>query len=148
MRVVLLNLPWQKNERFGIRAGSRWPFTSLPEHDGRIHYFPFPFFLAYATSLLKKEGKQVKLLDAIAEEINVDEVIKRIRIFNPELIVIETSTPSFKNDIGLISIIHSDLPYSQIALCGPHASVFPGGILSKYNFINYILIGEYEFILL
>ena len=40
------------------------------------------------------------------------------------------------------------MPYSQIALCGPHASVFPGGILSKYNFINYILIGEYEFILL
>lgn len=148
MGIVLLNLPWQENERLGVRAGSRWPFTSLPEHDGHIHYFPFPFFLAYATSLLKKNGKQAELLDAIAEEINADEVIKRIRILNPGLIVIEISTPSFKNDIRLIHMIHSSLPYSQIALCGPHASVFPRGILNKYDFIKYILIGEYEFILL
>jgi len=75
MRTFLTNLPWGLNGRFGVRAGSRWPFTSLPEKDGKIHYIPFPFFLAYATSLLKKHFKEVKLLDCIAGEIDELELI-------------------------------------------------------------------------
>ena len=70
MRTILLNLPWHENGRLGVRAGSRWPFTSEPENDGYIHYIPFPFFLAYATALLKKEAKEVRLIDAIAEGMN------------------------------------------------------------------------------
>lgn len=148
MRIVLLNLPWKENLRLGVRAGSRWPFTSFPEKDGRIYYIPFPFFLAYATSLLKKEGKKVKIIDAIAEEFNEENLIKKINSFKPELIVVETSTPSFKNDLRIIYNIHNNLINSQIAICGPHASVFPEEILTEYNFINYILIGEYEYTLL
>ncbi|MBL7197360.1 MAG: radical SAM protein [Candidatus Omnitrophica bacterium] len=144
MRIVLLNLPWKKNLRFGVRAGSRWPFTSLPEENGYIRYIPFPFFLAYATSLLKKEGKEVKLTDAIAEGINEDKLIEEINSFNPELIAIETSTPSFKNDLRIIHKIHNNLTDCRIAICGPHASVFPEKILKEYDFINYVLIGEYE----
>ncbi len=148
MRTILLNLPWNENGRLGVRAGSRWPFTSEPEKDGRIHYIPFPFFLAYATALLKKENKDVKLIDAIAEGIQEQQLICGIESFNPDLIVIEVSTPSFKNDLRIACDIHRNLSGSQIAICGPHASVFPEEILSKYDFIDYILIGEYEYTLL
>lgn len=148
MQIVLLNLPWKKNLRFGVRAGSRWPFTSLPEEDGYIHYIPFPFFLAYTTSLLKREGKNVRLIDAIAEGIDKQKLIKKIKYHNPEFIAVETSTPSFKNDLMIIYVIHSTLPDCQIALCGSHASVFPEQILREYDFISYILMGEYEYTLL
>lgn len=148
MRVILLNLPWQENGRLGVRAGSRWPFSSKPEKDGHIHYIPFPFFLAYATSFLKKEGKEVKLIDAIAEEMDEQKVIEKIQSCNPELLIIESSTPSFFNDISIIRIIHQKLSDCQIALCGSHSSIFPEQILSQYNFINYILLGEYEYTLL
>ncbi len=148
MHVLLLNLPWSENGRLGVRAGSRWPFTSPPEEDGRIHYIPFPFFLAYATSLLKKEDKQARLIDSIAEGTNEDELIKQIKIFNPELLVIETSTPSFRNDLRVISNICLNNPEASIALCGPHASVFPAEILKEQKLIKYVLIGEYEYTLL
>ena len=148
MRVILLNLPWNENGRLGVRAGSRWPFTSEPGKDGRIHYIPFPFFLAYAASLLKKEGKDVLLIDAIAEEMQEQKLIEEAESFNPGLIVIESSTPSFVNDLRIACDIHRKLPSSQIAICGPHASVFPEEILSEYDFIDYILIGEYEYTLL
>ena len=148
MRVLLLNVPWQIEGRYGVRSGSRWPFTSLPEKDGRIHYIPFPFFLAYAVSLLKKKGKTVKLIDAIAEGIDVDGFFEKVNAYSAELIVIETSTPSFKNDLDIASKIKRDLPASKIALSGPHASVFVEQILVDYPFIEYVLVGEYEYTLL
>lgn len=148
MRILLLNLPWDINGRFGVRAGSRWPFTSLPEKDGQIHYIPFPFFLAYATSLLKKNNHDAKLIDAIAAGVNKQNVIEEILQYNPELIVIETSTPSFFSDIDIIKNIHRKLSLCKIVLCGPHATVFPSEILTEYDFISYILAGEYEYTLL
>jgi radical SAM superfamily enzyme YgiQ (UPF0313 family) len=148
MRTFLTNLPWGLNGRFGVRAGSRWPFTSLPEKDGKIHYIPFPFFLAYATSLLKKHFKEVKLLDCIAGEIDELELIEAIGGYNPGLVVIETSTPSFKNDIKIITNISQEFEDLKIALCGPHASVFAAQILKEHNFIDYVLLGEYEYALL
>lgn len=148
MRTVLLNLPWNENGRLGVRAGSRWPFTSNPEQDGNIHYIPFPFFLAYATALLKKRERGVKLIDAIASGVDEQDFIKEVRQYNPGLLVIETSTPSFGNDIRIIKNIREQLSNSRIALCGPHASVFPKQILEEHEFIDYILFGEYEYTLL
>jgi radical SAM superfamily enzyme YgiQ (UPF0313 family) len=148
MRTILLNLPWRENGRLGVRAGSRWPFSSEPEKSGYINYIPFPFFLAYATSLLKKEDKEAKLIDAIAEGIDEQKVMEEIESYNPDLMLIEISTPSFNNDIRLARNIHQKLSNCHIALCGPHATVFAKDILNKYNFINYILMGEYEYTLL
>ncbi|MFH1504513.1 MAG: radical SAM protein [Candidatus Omnitrophota bacterium] len=148
MRALLLNLPWREEQRLGVRAGSRWPFTSLPEKDGRIHYVPFPFFLAYAAAVLKREGKSVKLFDAIAEGVSEENFFKKIYCFNPEFILVETSCPSFKNDLRIIHKIRDILPDCQIALSGPQASVFPEKILREYSIIKYILLGEYEYILL
>ncbi len=148
MRIALLNLPWNTNGRFGVRAGSRWPFSSKPKKNGYIYYIPFPFFLAYASSLLKKNNKEAKLIDAIAEGIDEQKVIGEIKSYIPDLIIIETSTPSFRNDLKIIEYIHRKLPNCQIAICGPHASVFPEQILREYNFINHVLVGEYEYTLL
>jgi len=148
MQIFLLNLPWRENGRFGVRAGSRWPFTSLPESDGYIHYIPFPFFLAYATSLLKSKGKKAKLIDAIAEGIDEQDTREKIKACNPKLLVVETATPSFINDIEIVKRIYNDLDNCNIALCGPHASVYAQQILKEYEFINYVLIGEYEYGLL
>lgn len=148
MRTLLLNLPWSENGRFGVRAGSRWPFTLEPEKDGYIHYIPFPFFLAYAASLLKKESKEARLIDAIAENIGEQSLLGDIISYNPDIIVIETSTPSFQNDIRIIEDIRKKMSNCHIALCGPHASTFPEHILTKYSIIDSILKGEYEYTLL
>jgi len=148
MRIALVNLPWREKGLLGVRAGSRWPFTSRPEKDGRLHYIPFPFFLAYATSLLKQKSQKARLIDAIAEEMGEQQLLGEIQSYNPELIVIETSTPSFFNDIRIIEDIRNKFSDPEIALCGSHATVFAEQILNQYGLINYVLMGEYEYTLL
>ncbi|MBP7089071.1 MAG: radical SAM protein [Candidatus Omnitrophica bacterium] len=148
MRVLLANLPWFINNRYGVRAGSRWPFTSFPEKDGKIHYIPFPFFLAYATSLLKQKGKTAELIDAIAEGLTEEEFIKKAIAYNPDLIVVETSTPSLNNDLAIAKSLKNTLANLKIIFCGPHPSVYPSQILKDNKFIHYIMVGEYEYTLL
>lgn len=148
MRILLLNLPWRKNNRCGVRAGSRWPFTSEAEESGYIKYIPFPFFLAYAASLLKSKNKDVKIIDAIAQGLDMQTILDEISAACPQLIVIETSTPSFDNDIKLAYEIRQKALNSQIVLCGPHATTYAKDILGKYDFIDYILMGEYEYTLM
>ncbi len=148
MKTLLVNLPWRVAEgRYGVRAGSRWPFT-IELEQGKKHYLPFPFFLAYAASLLKENKKEAKLFDFIAENWKKKYCIERIKEYNPDLLLAETSTPSFYNDIDILRNIRNSIPFSQLAICGPHASTFPEKILSDYEFLDYVLIGEYEYTLL
>jgi radical SAM superfamily enzyme YgiQ (UPF0313 family) len=148
MRTILLNLPWHKENRWGVRAGSRWPFTSEPEENNYIKYIPFPFFLAYAASLLKSKDHDVKLIDAIAQGLDDEKVLQEVKFYNPQLIVIETSTPSFDNDIRVAQEFKIKVANASIVLCGPHASTYAKDILDNYEFIDYILVGEYEYTLL
>ena len=148
MRVILLNLPWRQGNRWGVRAGSRWPFTSEPDEDNYIKYIPFPFFLAYAASLLKSKNNEIKLIDAIALGLDEQMVLDEICTYSPSLIVVETSTPSFSNDMRISLGIKRKISNSSVVLCGPHATTYARDILNKYDFIDYILMGEYEHTLL
>jgi anaerobic magnesium-protoporphyrin IX monomethyl ester cyclase len=148
MRVACVNYPWTVGERRGVRAGSRWPFTSVPEKDGRLLYVPFPFFLATAVSLLNREGFDARCFDAIADQTGADEVISQIASFGPRLLVAETSTPSFSSDIGVLNKFKSHCPQTAVVLAGPHASVFAKEILDEYPFVDYVAVGEYEWTVL
>lgn len=149
MKVFLANPPWTIDGRYGVRAGSRWPFTLLPEEEGYISYIPYPFFLAYAAAVLMKQGKDILLVDAIAEKINNSQFLQRIKAYSPDVIILEVSTLSIKTDLLIAQKIKDELKNSvRIGLCGPHASVFPKEILEENSFVDYILIGEYEYILL
>jgi len=148
MKAMLLNLPWSEKGRFGVRAGSRWPFTIRAESSSELKYTPFPFFLAYATALLKNEGKDALLVDAIAERLGEKEVEERIKEYAPDLLVIETATPSFDNDLRIAKEIRGKIHNLKVALCGAHSGVFVTEVLTDCRFIDYILIGEYEYTLL
>jgi hypothetical protein len=65
LSVLLVNLPWQKDGKWGVRAGSRWPHIK-DKSEGK--YLPFPFFLAYSVSLLQRYNIKAHIIDAVAEE--------------------------------------------------------------------------------
>ncbi len=144
MRILLLNLPWYKNGKWGVRAGSRWPHLKDDAEEG--HYLSFPFFLAYAASLLKKHGFSVYLIDALAEKIMENQLRSRIKKFSPDLLVAETSTPSLHYDLALLGKLGND--NFSICLCGPEHNMREPDFLINHKFIDYILIGEYEYSLL
>lgn len=142
MKVVLANLPWKVKDRWGVRAGSRWPHIKTSQEGD---YLPFPFFLAYAAALLKKNNYDVFLIDAIAENLSYENFIRKVRNIAPHIIVAETSTASFYNDMVLLKRLSR---FMKTVVCGPDINISKKEFLEGHNFIDYVLVGEYEITLL
>ncbi|MCX7919860.1 MAG: cobalamin-dependent protein [bacterium] len=147
MRIFLGNAPWRKGNRYGVRAGSRWPHWQQP---GSV-YLPFPFYLAYATAVLEQAGFECKLVDGIAEHLTEHEFIDRIIQFNPDMVVLETSTPTIEVDLAIAKkiakVIRKTKAKRWLVFVGPHVSVMPEDIMNKAEYIDFILVGEYEYTL-
>ncbi len=148
MRVLLANAPWRKPGRLGVRAGSRWPFT-LDATSGETipHYLPFPFFLAYATAVLEQHDVPTLLIDAIALGLSDEEFYRRVEDFSPDIVLLETSTPTINTDLRNAKEIKTRLPECRILFVGPHASIMKGKLLSDNPQVDIILLGEYDYTL-
>ncbi|MBF0550971.1 MAG: radical SAM protein [Deltaproteobacteria bacterium] len=143
MKIFLGNAPWRKSGFYGVRAGSRWPHF---EQEGEC-YMPFPFFLAYATALLEREGFEVLLVDGIAADLSDEEFVNRCVDFNPQLILLEVSTPSINQDLAITQKIKNRLNV-PVAYAGPHHWMYEPSFLEQHPLVDYVLVGEYEFTLL
>ncbi|MEM2121537.1 MAG: radical SAM protein, partial [Candidatus Woesearchaeota archaeon] len=144
MKVLLANPPWSFGNRKGVRAGSRWPHLKTVEEG---NYLPYPFFLGYSSSLLKNNGFKVLFIDAIAEDLSVEEFLKKVKNFNPDFILIEVSTPSLENDLQIIKRIR-EFSKAAISVAGMDYSIRDPEFLKNHNYIDFVLYGEYEFTLL
>jgi anaerobic magnesium-protoporphyrin IX monomethyl ester cyclase len=128
-----------KGVRYGVRAGSRWPWTMDVPHGGA----PYPFFMGYAASLIKSAGHEVNIIDAVAEELyDYDAFIEQVRDENPNLIIQECSTPTIDIDLWLAKKMSK---IADVAVCGPHFtdSEIVKDTLRDHPHIKYILKGEY-----
>jgi len=149
MKILLANPPWRKGDFYGIRAGSRWPFmVKIKEGEKIPGYLPMPFFLAYATAVLEKNNIDVLLIDSIALGQTDEEFLKQVKKYNPDIFLIETSTPSINTDINWINKVKDMLPRVKTILTGPHATVFAENLLKENKSVDFVLSGEYEYILL
>ncbi len=142
-KVLLANPPWQRDGRPGVRAGSRWPHI---KDRNQGNYLPFPFFLAHATSLLRSQGIEAELVDAIAEDMSREHFISHLTHRQFDVFVAETSVPSFVDDMALLKEI-SNLG-KPIVLCGPNTNTHEPKFLLDYGFIDFVMFGEYEVTLL
>ncbi len=139
---MLVNMPWIKDGKLGIRAGSRWPHI---RDDVESNYLPFPFFLAYSTSLLEAHGFTVKLVDAICSQMSNEEFINAVNEFSPDLLVAETSTLSLEDDMAFLGQFGENY---KIVLCGPDINIQHPQFLKDHSFVDFVIKGEYEFTLL
>ena len=140
VEVALVNLPWKRDDKWGVRAGSRWPHIKNKEEET---YLPFPFFLAYAASVLLEQGVSVRIIDAIAENMDYANFIKLIDEIEPRLIIAEVSTPSLENDLDILKKINRE--NTKIAVCGLDFNIRQPDFLRKNNFIDFVMVGEYEY---
>jgi len=138
VKVLLINPPF-KPEFGRFSRTSRSPAITK---SGTLYY---PFWLAYATGVLDKEGFETKLIDAPAEEYSETKAIEEIKSFNPKLVVIDTSTPSIYSDVKFGARIKSMLKDVFILLVGTHPSALPEETLNLDNNIDGIAIGEYDY---
>lgn len=147
MKILVANLPGVESNKEGsfrhyAKAGSRWPMTV--GYARSVDYYPFPFWLAYTTALLKRDTKaEVVGLDGVAMDMTPDDFFKAVKIQKPDLLIAELVFLTLKNDLDLLRKIKEEIT-CQIALCGNYPTACSRQILEENNFVDYIFLGEYE----
>jgi len=109
-------------------------------------YLPFPFYLGYATALLKKNGFEVLLIDAITEQMDEETYFSRMTAFAPDLVVHEVPPPPSK-PIAAGQNGQGEASGARLAFVVRTSHVDPA-FLKAHPFVDYVFEGEYEFTLL
>ena len=139
MTILFANPPWWiavpdpkrpgfGNLRRGVRAGSRWPFTTPAQFHPDLfkwgQYLPFPFFMASAAAWVQREflpSATVVLRDSIARGESYDSFWLFIRQLHPDYVIIETGAAALNHDLDICRDMRRLLPQVKIALAGPVA---------------------------
>jgi radical SAM superfamily enzyme YgiQ (UPF0313 family) len=137
MKILLLNPPF-------LKKFSRPQRSPAVTKSGTLY---FPIWLAYAAGVLEKEGFEVDLIDAPADGYDLNYCILRAKKFGPDLIVLDTSTPSIYNDVEIAGKLKYRFPRSFIVLVGTHVSALPDETLNIDKRVDAIAKYEYEYTL-
>lgn len=127
----MLNPPYMP--RFG--RSMRWQDT------GRAGTLYYPIWLSYATAVVEQEHK-VRLVDAPAWGWSLKDVLDDVKRSKPDLVVVDSSFPSLKNDINVAREIKNETE-SMTVLVGPPTSQFPDEILKSG--VDIVARYEYDF---
>jgi radical SAM superfamily enzyme YgiQ (UPF0313 family) len=104
-----------------------------------------PYTLALAASLLRDAGCEVRLIDATAERLSIDEVIARLdrERFAPTLILFPTTTPTLDADVAAVARLKAR--YAAPMFCfGPHASTAAAESMQRAPAVDGMFVGEPE----
>ncbi len=85
----------------------------------------FPVLPALAATLLQQQGHEVVWLDGIAEGWDWETYCHEIELAQPDLMMIETKTPSAPPIYSAITDLKSRFPEMKIALVGDHVTAVP-----------------------
>jgi len=135
MNILMLNPPFKG--RFS--RTSRSPAVTL---GGTIYY---PFWLAYAAGVLEEKGFSVQLIDAPAQGLSLDYILAKAKNRPPQLIVVDTSTPSIYHDVQVAEKLKDSFPSSFVVLVGTHPSALPEETLGLSSRVDAVAVGEYDY---
>jgi radical SAM superfamily enzyme YgiQ (UPF0313 family) len=140
MRIGYVNLPWEEDDRRGIRAGCRFPNLTVRNTNS---YVPYPFLLGYAAAYAESAGAEVLCIDGVGERCDLASVERRFAEFRPELLVAETSTTSLAYDLRALERLRALLPDTRIAIYSSHTDVRPLDALAAPA-VDFVIRGEPE----
>jgi len=109
---------------------------------GTIYY---PIWLAYAAGILESEH-QIRLFDAPARDWGIEDVIRDITGFRPDMIVLDSSFTSWQNDVAAAETIKQSYYEAIIVLVGPPTSQLSNFFLAN-SAIDIVIRGEFDFTL-
>ena len=138
MKAFFLNPP------FKVECGkfSRTSRSPAITKSGTVYH---PIWLAYAAGSTEAAGHDVRLFDSCADRVDLTETLAVIRDFNPDLVLLDTSTPSLLSDITVGAAIKSQHPDAFVMLMGTHPSALPDETLKWNRAIDGIARGEADY---
>jgi len=133
MKVMLLNPPSPKPMIREGRCQSPGSMrqTSIPQ-----------LSLACIGRLLKEQGADVDLVECMALDIKLDEVIKRLS--GCGVVYLNTTTPTFENDMMVVRELKSASPDCIIGVFGTHVTVLHKQAIELNSSLDFVIRGEPE----
>ena len=134
MKILFLNPPFIDH----FSRTSRSPGVSK---GGCVYY---PYWLAYAAGAAMKAGHEVTLLDASGKNLTLKQTLAKIKKFAPQLVVMDTVTPTFMKDIKVLEAIKKENKKAKLCIVGDHVSVFPEKSL-ELSVADFVTLREYDY---
>ena len=131
MRSLFLQAP--SFDGFDGGAGARYQMKR------EVRSFWYPTWLAQPAALV--EGS--KLIDAPPHDLSFKDIEAGIR--GKDLIVLHTSTPSFKSDVRTAEMIKEVNPTAKIGFIGAKVAVEPDKAFTSTNAIDFVARNEFDF---
>ncbi|MFN7974530.1 MAG: radical SAM protein [Acidobacteriota bacterium] len=134
MRVLALNPPY-------LPRYSRSQRSPAVTKSGTLYW---PMWLAYGAASLERAGHDVKLVDAPAAGLDLAVTLELARQFNPELVVLDTSTPSINSDIGVAQALRQEHARCHVVMVGTHVTATAEETLTAAPAVDSIARREYD----
>jgi hopanoid biosynthesis associated radical SAM protein HpnJ len=131
MKTLFLHPP--SFEGFDGGAGSRYQARR------EIRSFWYPTWLAQPAAMVPGS----RLIDAPPARLGLDDVLPLARDY--ELVVMHTSTPSFKSDVQVAQALKDINPSLKIGLVGAKVAVEPQDSLERAPVIDFVARNEFDF---
>jgi radical SAM superfamily enzyme YgiQ (UPF0313 family) len=94
---------------------------------------------------LVKEDCETKIIDSGPEKKDIHGVLQEARSFNPAITIISSATPTIATDLGWFADqLKESVPHTLIAAVGIHVSVLPEDVLTRFNSVDFLIMGEPE----
>ena len=103
-----------------------------------------PMGIAILASVTRGKGFDVKILDPIAEKLDIESTLKRIFDYNPKYVGITATTDMLSSAARLADRLKKIDPSYTILLGGPHISALPLDTMEKFASFDYGFVGESE----
>lgn len=131
LRALFLQAP--SFDGFDGGAGARYQMKR------EVRSFWYPTWLAQPAALV--EGS--RLIDAPPHRLKFEDIVPEIK--NHDLVVMHTSTPSFKSDVKTAEMIKAVNPNVKIGLIGAKVAVEPEKSLLSGRAVDFVARNEFDF---
>lgn len=138
MKILCLNPPF-KTEYGRFSRTSRSPAITK---SGTIYY---PIWLCYAAGVLEDAEHDVRVIDSCAYEYDLAKTLQIVSEFKPDIVIVDTSTPSIYSDVSTGAEIKKILPECFVVLMGTHPSALPDETLKLNKAIDGVAVGEADY---
>ncbi len=107
----------------------------------------WPVSMLYAQALARRSGWGARIIDLHVEPYDAQALLDRLSALSPDLLLIDSTTPTMGAALDLASRLKDRAPSTQIWGIGQHASEQPEDLLAGATPFDGCLLGEYDAIL-
>jgi radical SAM superfamily enzyme YgiQ (UPF0313 family) len=104
-----------------------------------------PVSLATSAAVCRDAGIEVRLVDGIVEDIDLQGLKELVADFRPSLVVINTATVAIESDVRMAAHIRDAWPEARTCVMGVHVSSFPEESLAACEDLDIVIRGEPEY---